>query len=373
MKRRMVYVSASTLPSSEANAVHVAQMCDAFAGLGLAVELRAARGAGGAVQEHYCLRHAFHIRNGSRAANRLWLLGRRLGRAWAGGTGTLYYGRKLPALSRLAAWGYPTGVELHHPPRTERQAAALRGLVAARGFLGLVAISERLRAELLARLPGLDPERVLVAHDAVRADRIVAPRLHERGPLRAVYCGSLHAGKGMETLLPVAALVPEVAFEVIGGEAAQIDALRAQAPPNLRFLGALPHDQCQRRLADYDIALAPYGAVVRGVKTPEHESLAAWMSPIKLFEYMGAGLPIVTSDLPALREILRDRATALMPPPDDAPAHAAAIRALAGDPALRLRLARAAQDELRGCTWERRAARILEFLEAGLGRRGARR
>lgn len=369
MKPRLIYVSNATLPSAAANAVHVALMCDAFAGLGCEVRLRAERGDGGSVAAHYALRHPFRVCYETRVTHYLWKTARR---ALAGLASrdekTLYFGRRLATLSRLAHWGYPTGLELHHPPRTPAQSAALSTFVASPGFLGIVVISEQLRAEILRREPSLDPARVLVAHDGTRADRIQAPRLHDRATPRAVYCGSFHAGKGLETLLPAAAQVPEVQFDVIGGEPAQISALKAQAPANLHFLGRMSHEECQRRLPEYDLALAPYGSVVRGVKTPAHESLASWMSPLKLFEYMGAGLPIVTTDLPVLREIVQEGETALMPPPDDPVAFAQAISKLAHDAALRKRLAQSAQDRLRDYTWDQRAARILDFL--GSAQRG---
>lgn len=364
LQRCLVYVSASTLPSTEANAVHVAQMCDAFAGLGREVELRGTRGTGASVAAHYGLRHEFRIRLPSPVANALWTLDRYLSRRQARRSNTLYFGRNLNALSRLAAWGYPVGFELHHPPRSERKSAALRRILEAPGFLGLVVTTDSLRVDLISRFPSLDPERVLVAHDGVRADRIVEPRLHENKPVRAVYCGSFHRGKGVETLLAAAELVPEVAFDVIGGQPAQIESMQSRAPANVSFLGALPFEESQRLLPNYDIALAPYGSVVHGVRTPQHESLAAWMSPLKLFEYMGAGLPIVTSNLPVLQEILCNGETALMVSPDDPAAHAEAIRTLAADGALRMRFAHAAQQSLRNFTWENRAARILEFLDA---------
>lgn len=369
MQPHLVYLSASTLPSAEANAVHVAQMCDAFASLGCAVSLRAARGGAGSVARHYDLRQPFAIRFEGHLRHRAWLLGRELGR-WPRQQTTLYFGRRPLSLARLARAGYPTGLELHHPPRSAKQAAAVAGIVAAPRFLGLVVISEQLRGELLSRLPQLDPQHVLVAHDGVRADRIRAPRWGAGDAVRAVYCGSFHPGKGVETILAAAALVPEVQFDLIGGEPAQIDAVRRQAPANLRFLGHQPHDETQHRLGDYDLALAPYGTVVRGAKTPANESLAAWMSPLKIFEYMAAGLPIVTSDLTVLREILVPGYSALMPPPDDPVALAHAVRRLAADPGLRLQLAQAAQQQLRTFTWENRAASILAFLRAGLQRRG---
>lgn len=364
MKPKLIYVSNATLPSAAANAVHVALMCDAFAGLGCDVTLRAERGDGGSsVAAHYALRHPYRVTYETRVTHYVWKTARRALAGLASRNGeTLYFGRRLATLSRLAHWGYPTGLELHHPPRTPTQVAALSAFVASPGCLGLVVISEQLRAEILRREPSFDPSRVLVAHDGTRADCIHAPRQHDRAVPRAVYCGSFHAGKGLETLLPAAAQVPDVQFDVIGGEPAQISALKEQAPANLHFLGRMSHEECQRRLPEYDLALAPYGSVVRGVKTPAHESLAAWMSPLKLFEYMGAGLPIVTTDLPVLREILQDGETALMPPPDDPTAFAQAVSRLAHDAPLRTRLAQSAQQRLRGYTWDNRAARILDFL-----------
>jgi glycosyltransferase involved in cell wall biosynthesis len=86
------------------------------------------------------------------------------------------------------------------------------------------------------------------------------------------------------------------------------------------------------------------------------------MSPLKIFEYMAAGLPIVTSDLPVLREILEPGRDAAMTPPGDADALAVAVRALALDPQERLRLAQSAHERLASNTWDTRAARILDFL-----------
>jgi glycosyltransferase involved in cell wall biosynthesis len=160
--------------------------------------------------------------------------------------------------------------------------------------------------------------------------------------------------------------VPDVAFDLIGGSPEQVAQARARAGANVTLLGHLPHDETQRRLAGYDLALAPYAAVVRGAQTPEHESLADWMSRLKIFVYMAGGLPIVTSDLPVLREILEPARDACMTPPGDAEALARAVRELARDPEQRLRLALSAHERLGAYTWENRAARILEFLRAGL-------
>src|SRR3546814_6741626 len=94
-------------------------------------------------------------------------------RAWLFGVspGVIYYGRRMNALCALAAAGYPTALELHHPPRGSAQSAQLQAFAVQAGFLGLVVISEQLRTEILRLLPNLDPASVLVAHDGARGDR----------------------------------------------------------------------------------------------------------------------------------------------------------------------------------------------------------
>ena len=87
------------------------------------------------------------------------------------------------------------------------------------------------------------------------------------------------------------------------------------------------------------------------------------MSPLKMFEYMAAGKAIVSSDLPALREVLTDGEDALLVPAADVDAWEEAVDRLLADEALRTRLGVAAQKKLlRDFTWEARAERVLQGL-----------
>ena len=93
--------------------------------------------------------------------------------------------------------------------------------------------------------------------------------------------------------------------------------------------------------------------------------IAAWMSPLKLFEYMAHELPIVSSDLPVLREVLKDQDNALLCDPDDIGAWVSAIERLRLDDQLRrLWHRRASDDFARLYTWEKRVQRILRPLLA---------
>lgn len=82
---------------------------------------------------------------------------------------------------------------------------------------------------------------------------------------------------------------------------------------------------------------------------------------MKLFEYLGSGRPVILSDLPVLREVVRPEIDALMVPPEDPDALLRALRRLLDDPALGRQLATSARALMESdYTWGLRARRILD-------------
>ena len=228
----------------------------------------------------------------------------------------------------------------------------------------VVVISAALRRWYLSR--GLPPERVLVAHDAAPSaafdlePRAAARRALDLPPDAPLVCyvGHLFPWKGVDTLVAAAAQLPEaVQFAIVGGIPPDLDRTRHHARDlrNVRVTGHRPPAEARRYLAAADVAVIPFSGAT--IIAREHTS------PLKLFEYMAAGVPIVASDLPSLREVLRHEHNALLVPPDDNAALAAAIERLLSDHELAARLARTARNEVADCTWNQRAARIVDFLD----------
>jgi len=83
---------------------------------------------------------------------------------------------------------------------------------------------------------------------------------------------------------------------------------------------------------------------------------------------MASGRPIVASDLPALREVLRPDVNAVLVEAGSAEALAAGLSRVIGDAALASRLAAQARDDVRAWTWDKRAERIETLLESVTGR-----
>jgi glycosyltransferase involved in cell wall biosynthesis len=234
-------------------------------------------------------------------------------------------------------------------------------------FAMLVAISQALADDYAAAMPKLAGRPVLVAHDA--ADPVPNPRSPPSpwpgrpGAPQLGYVGHLYPGKGMEMVAALAAIMPEADLHAVGGTERDLAAWRARCAdlPNVHLHGYVPHALVSAYLARFDLLLAPPAPSVASAAGRE---IGRWMSPLKLFEYMAAGKPILASDIPALREILRDGETAVLLPPGEAVAWAAAARTLLRDPLRATDLGeRACADFLAHHTWDARAAHILARLQ----------
>jgi glycosyltransferase involved in cell wall biosynthesis len=100
-----------------------------------------------------------------------------------------------------------------------------------------------------------------------------------------------------------------------------------------RRLGAVPYPEMPDVVAACDVGVAPYDTARLG-----QLRLGFYWSPLKIFEYMASGLPTVTVPRPPLTEIVRDGREGVHVREADAGALAAALAALASDPARRTEL-----------------------------------
>ena len=117
------------------------------------------------------------------------------------------------------------------------------------------------------------------------------------------------------------------------------------------FTGSIPHEQVPALIRTFDLALAPYDRFERPF----------YFSPLKLFEYMACGIPVVAADLGQIAEII-DGDSGRVYPAGDLAGLTAACEELLGDPVLRRRQGEAAADKVHSRhTWAHNAARVTDL------------
>lgn len=217
---------------------------------------------------------------------------------------------------------------------------------------------------------GIEPARVHVIPNGVdtavfhsdRPDPALCERLGLDGGPVLGFVGGLRPWHGVEALPPLlerlVAAHSDLRLVVVGNGSLRTELERDFADRGLtahvRFTGSLPHEQVAGVIRLFHAALAPYPRL-------EH---AFYFSPLKLFEYMACGVPVVASELGQIGEVVRDDETGLLYPPGELDACSEACERLLADPALRQRLGDAAAEEVHSTyTWDANAAQV-----AGLAR-----
>ena len=214
----------------------------------------------------------------------------------------------------------------------------------------------------------IPPRRVAVISDAVDIDVFgrcsKAEARKELGvgknDFLVMYVGQMYKWKGVETLVAAAAfLSDDTHVWLVGGtpeELPRIEKLLSAPGADLvKLVGYVAPTQIPTCLAAADVLALP--------NSGQTAVSRYYTSPLKLFEYMASGRPIIASDLPSLREIITHEETALLVPPDDARAFAAAVERLRHDADLARRLAANSLQMVADYTWDHRAAQIIELIQ----------
>ncbi len=159
-----------------------------------------------------------------------------------------------------------------------------------------------------------------------------------------VFSGSFRPWHGADILVRAAVKLPRAFFLFIGDGPA-LSRCRALAKElglegRILFTGAVPYEEVASYLRWADVGVAPYQPGRLG-----QMKLGFYWSPLKIFEYMAVGAPVVTLNVPPLAEIVRSTEGALVPE-GDPDALAKAIGNLLGDETDRQSMARAARDRV---------------------------
>ena len=365
--KKIVYVSNANIPSNSASSVHVMKMCEAFKKNGMDITLIIPNHYSKekhkdtdiftfyGVKEKFPVKRIKFIRKNVKGIREIIYT-----------ICAVFYAvlkrpdaimtRKIMVARVAAMIGFPYILELH--TSTEPRRYSLEKTLQSKHMKKLIVISASLKEYMIEKYQ-IDGNQIEVLADAVNlADFEELDTTLQIGqePLKIAYMGSLFAGKGIETIVRLAALDTKNQYDLYGERGPLDDwkKLAKEIHSKLHFKGQIANAKVPEILVQYDVLLMPYSNKVEVYG----EELTNWMSPLKMFEYMASGRIIISSDLPVIREILTDRKNAYLVEPDDANAWFEVVKEIENDRENARKIAECARQDVKQYTWDERAKRI---------------
>jgi glycosyltransferase involved in cell wall biosynthesis len=388
---KLLYMANIRMPTEKAHGLQITQMCEAFAQAGADVTLLVSNrvntpemNAIKDIWDYYGVEHNFRI-------ERVWGIDLfPLGKAtelFAFYLHTLsftiylaltllfrnadiYYSRDMPTLLVLSLFK-PRAKLVYEAHQLLKSRFAMRFQSWCVRRVGLtVAVTGKLADDLTAR----GAKHIMVANDGFQIKRFAnlpdqsAAREQVKLPKDAFivgYVGRLHTmtlPKAVDKVIEAIATLRDHAISLclVGGPDDMAENLRQHwlslGLPADRFLyiGHVVPPLVPIYIAAFDVCAMPY---------PDTEYFRYYTSPLKLFEYLAGGRPILGTNLPSVAEVCRSEENSILVPPDDVPAMAAALSRLYSDSALRKKLGESAYETAQEYTWQGRAVKILEAIK----------
>ena len=176
----------------------------------------------------------------------------------------------------------------------------------------------------------------------------------------AVYTGHLYEGRGMNLLIELAHKMPEVQFLWVGGREDDVrywkNYIHEKNLQNITLTGFIENKFIPIYQSIGDVLLMPYETTIAG---SSGGNSVEFCSPMKMFEYMAAGKPIISSDLPILHEVLNEK-NAIFCQHNDVDQWVSAIESIKKNPACGRDLGEQAKIDVQKYSWKERAKQSLE-------------
>lgn len=375
----ILYLTFARFPSSAAHSVNILKMGEAIKRLGYELILVAdLRKEPEDIFSDYRIKHPFSTQ--SIKMSRMRFLGRVLFliKAWfviRKRNPNVLFTRDVFNAYFVSKFKKPFLYEIHEYPQSHFRKYLTRKILKSSHLKKAVFISEKLKNLFLNEFPQLLSKKTCtVAHDGVDPEnfRIETSVTDSRSLLHlpekawiAGYTGSLFEGRGGDILLRLAQKLPDVYFLVVGGEGKHLELfmenVRSLKLSNIRVTGHVSHSQIPLYLHCCDALLMPYQTQVLH-RQKKHDT-ASYMSPLKMFEYMASGKPIVASRLPVVEEVLQDGQNALLVEASDPEEWVQAIKKLKEHKSLSQNLGKKARETVQSFTWEKRAEEIFSQMD----------
>jgi len=365
---KLLYITNVYIPGMWAHSLQVMKMCEAFSKNGLEVELATGmkKDQEDKIFLYYNIKTKFKITKipyldlSSQGSSKINFLLRTLSFLLFTRLYVIFKKPDILYFRTLMAGLFFSNyyIEVHElPPRLNRWHK-----ITLKKAKKIVVLNTFLKEELINR--GAEKEKIIIAPDAVDLEefQIKMSLLEVRQKLSLpadkkiiMYGGNFraHNWKGVDILLESLKYLDDIICVLVGGqesEFSKIKELYHNQRDNIILVGHQPHKKMPDYFKAADVLVLPNK---KGNVTSEY-----YTSPLKLFEYMASGRPIVASSLPSIREVL-NKTNAVLVKPNNPKDLARGIKKVFQDEILAKKITEQSLVDVNNYTWQKRAESII--------------
>lgn len=361
------YIAYNRFPTEKAHGIQIAKTCEALAEAGAEVTLLVPKRANAIASdpfEYYKINRTFAIKYVPTIVPMSWgKAGYVLGQIGFGIVAALWsrkvqhvYSRDVLPAILASFFNRNTWWETHDG----KEGFLVQVLL--RHAKGVVAISNGLKKYYVERYK-VPSQKIAVVRDAadMRADMTLSKEEARRKlglPVNeriAVYAGHLYDWKGARVLAEAAHHLSSGTVVFVGGTEHDVARFKKDHHSSRsKIEGWKPHETIPTYLRAADVLILP--------NSGKYAISKLYTSPMKLFEYMASGVPIVASKLPSIEEVLSDK-NAVLVEADNPQALSQAIELIFEAPSVAEERALRAKEDVKMYSWKNRAHAILTFIQ----------
>jgi len=372
-RKTLMYIANARIPTEKAHGIQIMNMCDAFAKQGVSVSLVIPRRVNPIKKEPF---QFYGIKEKSFSIKRkicIDLLFLPIGKAvsfWLQRISfalhvlfyvmikkaTFYYTRDALIAILVSFIRKNVQYEVHTIP----ESGLWMHKYAWKRSKKLITISDAIREDIIKL--GIEDKKISVARDGVNME-LFNEKLSQNESREVLnlpkdqkivlYSGHLYGWKGARDFAKAVQSLPsDIHAYFVGGTDEDVKKYRKEfSQENIHIVGRRPYSEIPHWLVSSDFLVLPNSAKTK--------IGSRYTSPLKLFEYMASGTLIISTDVPALKEVLNEE-TALFCKPDDYKDLASVIdKALSLSPEHRKNIGETAKREVKKYSWNERAKLIL--------------
>lgn len=357
---KITYLSLSTIPSKKANAVHVMKMCEAFVKCGHKVTLICNFKKSNDAFLLYNIKNRFTIIDIKIKHTKLLFLLRCLISSILSiiKSSDAIYSRDMYASFILSLMNVPHCFEIHNLHNRKFPRLILK-IICYKIKGKIIVITPNLAEDLKKEMKVKDG-KICIHSDAASPNEFAFK--YDNNQKTVLFTGSVYKGKGIETILQIALKIPHIDFIIAGGpEEIWYEKFHDICSKNVKYQGWQNIKSIQKLQSSAGLLLLPNMPDI--YTNNGRDNIGRYTSPLKLFEYMASGRPIIASKCDVYMEILNTiKPCAIMVDPYNISEWINEINKLMNNPDYQEQLAKNAYEEFaKHYTWKKRAEAISEY------------